>query len=218
MRMSLAFLSVLVLSAQTLPSPGVGNQVHGGGPTFDVGFEFRSTSGYVTTRPGDVFFGSTTYAASPGYGWYPGSIDANFVSLGGGSLTMFDRDSGVDARLAGMAYFVGSSNVPFGVLLPSAGTYHIYLAVGDAIGARGVSGALWYDGSVNSPNTIFSGVSTGTAQWEDGSGTLRTSASDWVTNGSVASTTITMATRYLTINFTAATAGDTGVSYLRVTN
>ena len=89
------------------------------------GFDFRALSGYVTDPPGDTYvLASTAYPTTfngLAFGW------AN-TSLVGAR----DRSTTVDPRLAGINYVSNGSPATFYVNLPSAGTYSLSLAMGDA--------------------------------------------------------------------------------------
>lgn len=106
-------------------------------PTFgawDKGFDFRATAGFVTDPANTTYVIETeaypTVRNSSTFGW--NSTTCLNPDGGGGSR---DRDSGIDARIAGIN-FIGNTNTPctFRVDLPAAGTYKIQLGAGDAGG------------------------------------------------------------------------------------
>jgi uncharacterized membrane protein len=89
------------------------------------GFDFRATLGFVTDPPTATHVLSTTaYPTTVNgvtFGW------ANTLPVGSR-----DRSMKVDARLAGINYVTNGMPATFYVGLPSAGTYNLSLAMGDA--------------------------------------------------------------------------------------
>ncbi len=89
------------------------------------GFDFRNTSTFVTDPSGDAYVLSTTAYPTKGngvtYGWLKTSL-----------VTGRDRNAALDPRLAGINYVDNGAPATFYVDLPSAGTYNISLAMGDA--------------------------------------------------------------------------------------
>ena len=199
----------------------------GGAVTINAGWEFRNTSGYVTTLTGDIFFGGNSACAgtncypvtstiggfSTTYGWKPQFTDSSFGPVCTGTATALDRNSGIDARLAGIVGQAGEC-IDFGILLPSTGSYDIILAMGDANSSQGPMTFDLYDGTSLLTNVI-SAVTPGAGQWYDAGGTLRTSASNWVTNGSTVKLTATFTTTHFALKITGTTAY---ISYLHITN
>ena len=89
------------------------------------GFDFRATSTYVTDPPTSTYVLASTA--------YPTTV--NGVSFGWANTALVgsrDRSQMVDARLAGMNYVSNGMPAKFYVDLPSAGTYNLSLAMGDA--------------------------------------------------------------------------------------
>ena len=90
-----------------------------------IGFDFRATSNYVTDPPGDTYvLASTSYPTSfngTDFGW----ANTNLVQAS-------NRSTQIDPRLAGINYATNGSPAIFLVNLPSAGTYNLSLAMGDA--------------------------------------------------------------------------------------
>jgi hypothetical protein len=224
MNITLAILAALF--AQLWPNPGPGRAPvggGGGGTTINAGFSFRSTLGYVTDAAGDKFVATTdSYPQtatiggfSTTYGHFPQVYDASFGPTCNGTVNGYDRNAGIDPRLAGMHLVVGGDCMSFGVLLPSTGSYDIVLAAGDPNAAQGPMTIEIYDGTTLR-QTVVTGVSPSGAQWYDATGTLRTSAADWVTNGSVAIATVAMSTTHLAVKITTTGAGL--LSYLHITN
>ena len=90
-----------------------------------IGFDFRSTSTYVTDPPGDTYVLPSTA--------YPTTF--NGVNFGWTNVNLVqgrNRSMGVDPRLAGMDFASNGSPATFYVDLPASGTYNLSLALGDA--------------------------------------------------------------------------------------
>src|SRR5687768_1145992 len=95
---------------------------------FDVGINFRSSSGYVSNPVGTTHctVGAELYPQTRGgltFGWT--------VSIGGNGR---DRSTSIDARLAGIHFKtdVTGSPIVFRIDLPSSGSVDIYTGLGDA--------------------------------------------------------------------------------------
>ncbi len=102
---------------------------------WDVGFNFRSTVGYVTDPVPTVMalFGSTNYPTTR-------TINGQSVTFGwetlGSDISTRDRISSWDPRLAGIACQSDASFSVFRVDLPASGSYLLGLAMGDAPNPR----------------------------------------------------------------------------------
>lgn len=202
----------------------------GGGVTLNAGFEFRSTSGYVTTLSGDQFVGSngagTNYPQtatigghSTTYGYYPATFDPTFgpgTCVGGANG--LDRDNTQDARLAGVIALLGGDTcVSFGVLLPSTGTYDIVIAAGDANSTQGPITVRIYDG-ITLASTLVNGLNTSAAaRWYDSSATERTAAA-WVSTGSTTVATVTFSTTHCAFALVTTAGQAATLSYFHITN
>src|SRR5271165_2299286 len=93
--------------------------------TFQQGFDFRNTPSFVTDPAGDAYVLSTTAYPTKGngvtYGWAKTSL-----------VQSRDRNARLDPRLAGVNFATNGLPAAFYVDLPSAGTYNLSLAMGDA--------------------------------------------------------------------------------------
>ena len=89
------------------------------------GFDFRNTANFVTDPPGDTYVLSTTAYPTKGSGVTYGWVKTSLVGAR-------DRNAKLDPRLAGINYANNGSPATFYVDLPSAGTYNLSLAMGDA--------------------------------------------------------------------------------------
>ena len=89
------------------------------------GFDFRNTKTYVSDPSGSTYVLATTAYPTKGngatYGWVKTSL-----------VQGRDRSLKVDPRLAGVNFAANGSPATFNVDLPSAGTYNLSLALGDA--------------------------------------------------------------------------------------
>ena len=97
----------------------------GGGGGWQQGFDFRSTSNFVTDPAGDTYVLPSTAYPTKGSGVTYGWVKTSGVS---GS----NRNAKLDPRLAGINYVSNGAPGTFYVDLPSAGTYNLSLAMGDA--------------------------------------------------------------------------------------
>lgn len=138
---------------------------------WQIGINFRQTSGYVTDGTNETYCVGDAYSTSRGdcgggvaavFGWESGFSAGNTR----------DRNAVVDRRLAGINFDTTTVNAVFRLDLPSAGTYEIRLALGDA------STSLYKGGLVKDDTTtvitIANGSSGSAAEYYDASDTLRT--------------------------------------------
>ena len=118
--------AILLLTATTTfaqsPDGSLASPASG---SWQQGFDFRNTAGFVTDPPGDTYVLPSTAYPTEGsgvtYGW------VNTLSPQGR-----DRTSSQDPRLAGINFVANGAPATFYVDLPSAGTYNVSLAMGDA--------------------------------------------------------------------------------------
>jgi len=124
---------------------------------WDKGFNFRTTSGFVTdganttyVLEGDAY---PTVRNGVTFGW---TYSTCITDLGGGGR---DRDAGIDARLAGMNFIANrDERCTFKVDLPAAGDYIITLGYGDA-GANAKTNYIVVNDSGTAKITL-SGIAT----------------------------------------------------------
>lgn len=152
--------------------------------SWDKGFNFRSTSGFVTDGTNETYVLLTDV--------YP--TTRNGVTFGGDTFPfdVVDRNASLDRRLAGIHYHMndGSAQSLFRVDLPSATDYEIRLALGDT-----ASQGYHYAQVRDDTSALFTVIDTnGTAadRWDDSTGTEWTDAtwpgSNVATIGSFSST------------------------------
>lgn len=175
--------------------------------SYDIGFNFRETSGFVTDPA------STTYSLSEAYPTTRGSVTFGFGTT---DLLTFcrDRNSGIDARLAGLVQ-VNSASVSdqtFRIDVPASGLVAVSMAFGDATFGSDSSWQI-LDSDGTTVLASQTGQTTAGGEWRDATGVLRTSASDWTTNNAAVNVTLSGTIFYLKL---IATAGVTKISHLRL--
>ena len=176
--------------------------------TMPIGFNFRSTVGYVTDIAPDVFITTTnTYAASPGYGW-----DVN----PSGTLDSRDRNAANIANLAGVNFYPNSATAAsFRVDLPSAGTYAIRLASGDASGIISNIYLELFD-NASSLGVLINNASTSAGQrFLDATSTEYTNAT-WAGSNTAVNKTFASTILRLKMGGASASAGTSIIAYLGI--
>jgi uncharacterized membrane protein len=93
--------------------------------SWQQGFDFRNTAGFVSDPSGDTYVLSTTAYPTKGSGVTYGWVKTSLISAR-------DRNAKLDPRLAGINLANNGAPATFYVDLPSAGTYNLSLALGDA--------------------------------------------------------------------------------------
>lgn len=158
--------------------------------SWDKGWNFRATSGYVTDGA------NTTYELGEQYPVTRNTVTFGWVGFGPLSV---DRNNALDVRLAGINYF-SSSGVTgtFQVDLPATGDYTIHLALGDAGGGGSASCVCVIKDNASTLATINFDASVGT-KVTDATGTLLNTTT-WP--GSEAGASLTFATTTLSIALT----------------
>lgn len=176
-------------------------------------FNFRSTSGYVTDGAGETYFifGDT----------HPTSRDSLTFGWTGANPQFRDRSTGVDVRLAG-TLFRGNDGQTLIVYDCGNGTYDVSGAFGD----QGSAATNYIEiCDVNTSNvvqsvlsTVASGTATALGEFVDAGGTVRTSASDWVTNGSTVTTQVTVTSGRIGIRLgpSSTQSGSSAIAHLAV--
>jgi hypothetical protein len=167
---------------------------------FDIGIDFRGTSGYVTDPA------SCTYCVTDQYPTVRGGATFGFVGTASGSLTGADLNNTYDARIAGFSYVTADLN--FRLDLPASGSVGVRLATGN-------SGAVTGDVRIkDNATTLFSVSGTaGSGTFNDAQG-VNYSAAAWPGSNSV--NTQTFATTTL-IAMLDSSGGYTDIVHLRVT-
>ncbi len=89
------------------------------------GFDFRNTKTFVADPAGSTYVLATTAYPTQGNGITYGWVNTSLVQGR-------DRNAKLDPRLAGVNLITNGSPATFYVDLPSAGTYNLSLAMGDA--------------------------------------------------------------------------------------
>ena len=206
-------------AAQVLPFPGPGQKPSTTAPAFDVAFDFRATQAYVSDPayathqlvnssgvPAEMYPTTRTVNGSAvTFGWESGT-----TNLGAGR----DRSSSADARLAGINQ-VGaakSGNAVWRLDLPAAGTSDLDLAVGDAGNAQ-VQNVEIQDGTT--AVISIANVATTAGAFIDASGTLRSSAANWV--AAHAPRRITFSSTIVRVVLKPPSASSSTIAHVRVT-
>lgn len=135
--------------------------------SWDKGFNFRGTSGFVTDT------GNNTYVLNDAYPTTRNGVTFGWLT----AVTPLDRNAAGGERLAGINY--GVSNT-FQIDLPSAGDYRLTLALGD-FGTGQICKMIFKDSSTTLA-TIGPANTGGGQQWFDATAVNRGPASDWVSN------------------------------------
>lgn len=172
---------------------------------FPQGIDFRNTSGYVSDPTNcDYEIGSTnnyprTTAQGNTVGWESGAAF---------NLNRRNRNSGIDARLAGLHFLSGLSGNVYRIDLPSAGSYDVRIAAGDATYANNCA---W---DLQDTSTLLTSLTTGATtvggRWKDATNTQYTAA-NWVS-----SNTPYAATFSTTIMRVVSTNNSASISHLHV--
>jgi len=134
---------------------------------FPQGVNFRATAGFVTDPA------NYTYEISTNPNYPTTSPQGNNIGWTVTNGTTRDRNAGNDPRLAGLGG--GGSADIYEIDLPSAGSYTISLAMGDANYGGSNNKAEVFDDS-SSLGVLFSGASTIANSFLDATGVLRTAA------------------------------------------
>jgi hypothetical protein len=131
--------------------------------SWDKGFNFRSSSGFVTDGTNESFVGFDVYPNVYGNG-----ATAGWTNAVACSLNIRDRDSSVDRRLAGIQFTVSATDCVYQIDLPAAGAYDIRLAAGDGTSSTWVGHVQIKDGS-----SVLVDISHNTESgWRDATDTL----------------------------------------------
>jgi hypothetical protein len=176
-------------------------------------FNFRQSSGFVTDGVGQTYVLSTdAYTGSVirdghTFGWVSGD-----VLLGQDS----DRNNAIDPRLAGIHYQGnnGTQSI-FRYNLPASGSYTIDIALGDNNSAQAYQ-YLQIQDNTTPVVTLDQSSGTGAAEWYDATGTLRTSAANWVSGHVTITQSFSTAVARFVIGSPATQANSTTLSHIAV--
>jgi hypothetical protein len=173
------------------------------------GFNFRQSSGFVTDGANDTYV-----TAGDNY-----PVTRNGITFGWSVALGQDRDrnSGVDARLAGVSYPDSGGTATFRVDLPATGTYLVTLALGDEAFANGSGAAVTVKDNATDVITL-TGLTPGAAEFYDATGVKRTSVADWVSNNAASSETFASTTLLVVLNPGSAVATTTPIAHLSITD
>ena len=177
--------------------------------SWQQGFDFRSSARFVTDPPGDTYVLPTTA--------YP--TKSNGISYGWVKTSLVqgrDRSASLDPRLAGMNYVNNGSPATFYVDLPSAGTYSLALALGDAGYQQ-----CWVQCQIQfmDGNTVLAtvaGGSLGQGYFYDAQG-YKWSAAAWPGSNLIRQVTLTGTRLTMVVGTNNATGDSTTVAFLGIT-
>lgn len=195
MRKLLALISLILCFVWISPAQLVVRRpmyAAGGFATFDKGFNFRSTAGFVTDGTDE------TYVILEAY-----PVTRNGVTFGWANISQVqdrNRSAAVDRRFAGIMFQDGSLAVDqrFQVDLPAAGTYDIRLALGDV--SNGFPNSYSYKIYDNATlKTTISGASltSSAATFRDAANGGPYSTANWPGSNTAISVTFASTTMYL---------------------
>lgn len=175
--------------------------------SWDKGFNFRSTSGFVTDGTNE------TYVIGDDY-----PVTRNGVTFGWTAKGLFDkrdRDSGVDRRLAGLNFNTNDgTQSTFQIDLPAIGDYTIRLALGDQSNPQGYQYWKLLDNTTVLA-TIDDTNGTAGAAFDDATGVQRITA-DWPTLNVAITQTFATTTLKVVIGSPGAQADSTTIAHLFV--
>jgi hypothetical protein len=162
------------------------------------GFNFRSTSGYVTDGTDDTYVLATDTSATTRNGvTFQWSASPNVPR---------DRSAAVDAKLAGIHGVDGIDECTFSVTLPATGDYRIKFALGDQASLQGNMRIRILDDATGLID-LNSKTTTGAAYFFDATNVERTSVADWVSNNAAATHTFATTSFKLILGQTGARNG-----------
>lgn len=171
-------------------------------------FDFRSTLVFASD---DATYGIGVVGGSPGIAGpsYPVNVtvdgdnfDYGYSTLGGNAESR-NRDAGNDPRLAGIQFTPnnssGTDQCKFKIAVPT-GIYDIALALGDDDSGGQQSNMYCRVMDDTTLRVSLTGLNmTGFGYWFDATGVERTSAADWVTNGSVATVSVVINSGFIVV-------------------
>jgi hypothetical protein len=151
------------------------------------GFNFRATSGYVSDSNPDTYcIRASNGETGDAYPTTRGTPTRDFGTTNH-AFSNFqgrDRDSGVNAKLAGIVFAVSSS--PVDIRVDISGSLKIRLALGDASFSQTVQCEIRDSAGVKATVPASPTATTGAAYFYDATGVERTSVADWLSNNAQA--------------------------------
>lgn len=166
------------------------------------GINFRATSGYVTDGANEYgqVTGSLNYPTTT-----PQGNNVGWESVAGGSIATRDRSTGVDSRLAGMHFNNNAST--YRIDLPSAGTYKVRAAFGDATASNYVEAYL--KDNTTQIATMATRAQIASGAFVDATDVLRANAATWVSSNATLEKTFSSTTLRVQIG-----GGSTSTNYV----
>lgn len=147
----------------------------------DAGINFRVTSGYVTDGTNDTYcLAATDGSTCDEYPTTRGGVTFGWEDNGEANPNGRDRNNGVDARLAGMHFIIGSDVFTYDFRLDKTGSLKVDVGFGDeASAAGGVTCSIRDSGG---EKFAVADATLGAAEFLDATDAKRTSVADWVNN------------------------------------
>jgi len=165
--------------------------------SYNFGFNFRSTQGYVTDPANTVGFFGNAYPTSKTFGEV--SVNAGWD----GAIGVADRSTSIDPRLAGgNTVAQGTAARKFRVDLPVSGVWSIRLAMGNPSFTR----AAFFDILDSDGTTVLysrSEVSITSPQYLDATKVVRASAAIWASSNAPVDITFSGTVAYIRLNSSA---------------
>ncbi len=172
------------------------------------GFDFRNTASFVSDPAGDVGVLPTTAYPTNNNGLTYGWVNTHLVNGR-------DRIATQDPRLAGVNFAYNGTPATFNVGLPSAGTYTLSLAMGDA----GYE-ACWVDCQIQfkDGSTVLATIAKGLTEqnfFDDAEGN-NWSAANWPSDNLTQQVTLSGTVLTVVVGTTHVTGDDTPIAFLGV--
>lgn len=175
-------------------------------PSYNIGINFRATSGYVTDPTDSIYClgdpypvtrNTVTTGQAVTFGW----LESDATTPKDLAAYTRDRDAGISPKLAGVNFKIGADLYIFRIDLPASGLWTVRVAAGDADSSNDVDwDILNSDASTVLLSQAEASVTTG--NWKDATGVTRTSSADWVSNNASADITLSGTACYLRMNVT----------------
>lgn len=205
-KLLISILLVLSCAGQSFAFSGVlagvmGAGTGGSGPSYDVGFDFWSSSSRGSLGANETYvLSNDDYPITRGgatFGWTtePLRID--------------DNPGETDRRLLSLAVVAGGSPATFKITELPSGTYKIWLAAGDDNNSRS------QDIIIKDNTTTIATISSNTSGYVfvDATGT-NMGSSTWISNGGGSSISVSITSG--TLNVVLGTSGTTTLNFLRL--
>ena len=144
------------------------------------GLNIRASSGFVSDGTDDTYcLVATDGTSGDSYPTTRGGLTFGATSTFGPTEVGRDRNSGINAKLAGIVGVFSGSTGGYNLRVDKTGSLKVRVALGDDADPH--AGTLAVKDSAGTKFTV-AGTTAGAARWFDATQTERTSAADWVSN------------------------------------